>query len=418
MKKIFSLALCALLVYINIFPARAAAAPTVINESAVLIDADSGRVLYQKNMHQKMYPASTTKILTGLLAVEKGNLSDTLTFSHDAVFSIERGSSHASISEGEQMSLEQALYAMSVESANDAAKGVGEYLAAKEGKSFSRMMNERAAQAGAMNSNFVNAHGLHDDNHYTTAYDLAMIAKDCIKYEEFNKIFSTETFSIPPTNKQPETRTFHSANWFLNGAFEYDTIVMSKTGWTGEASHTMVTCAKRGDVTLICVVMKSTAKKDKWNDSAALFDWGFENFKKVDISGEYVALCAPQTINCDDSGRLFIQKEDIVCPGTSVLLSNGDSPESIKADFSAPVLSSDLKTAKMTVELYTGRGDGKNVLATVSATAPVSERKTVSALHTAPKASGTAGDVVMLLLFGVLSFVAAMICDILIARRI
>ena len=179
MKRIFSLALCCLLIYINTITVFAAPVwnGTLTSETAVVIDGKSGQIIYEKNAHQKMYPASTTKILTGLLAVEQGNMSDNITYSHDAVYGIERGSSHASISVGEVLTLEQSMYALSIESANDAAAGIGEYLEQKTGKSLSTLMNERAMEAGAMNSNFVNPHGLPDRNHYTTAYDLAMIAR-------------------------------------------------------------------------------------------------------------------------------------------------------------------------------------------------------------------------------------------------
>lgn len=179
MKRFIAMALCSLIIYMNFLPltAKAAAAPEVLSETAVLIDGVTGQVLYEKSAHRRMYPASTTKILTGLLAVELGDMNDVLTYSHEAVYGIERGSSHASISEGENLTLEQSMYALSIESANDAAAGIGEYVAAKAGKGLSELMTERAKAAGALNSNFVNAHGLHDDNHYTTAYDLAMIAR-------------------------------------------------------------------------------------------------------------------------------------------------------------------------------------------------------------------------------------------------
>ena len=180
MKRFFAMAVCSLFIYLNFTPlfALGAEAPDVLSETAVLIDGKTGQVLYEKNAHQKMYPASTTKILTGLLAVELGEMSDVITYSYDAVYGIGRGTSHASISQGEELTLEQSMYALSIESANDAAAGIGEYVAAKAGKGLSELMNERAKAAGAKNSNFVNAHGLHDKNHYTTAYDLAMIAKE------------------------------------------------------------------------------------------------------------------------------------------------------------------------------------------------------------------------------------------------
>lgn len=425
MKRFIAMALCSLIIYMNMLPltAKAAAAPDIISETAVLIDGVTGQVLYEKSAHRRMYPASTTKILTGLLAVELGNMSDTITFSHEAVYGIERGSSHASISEGEQLTLEQAMYALSIESANDAAAGIGEYVAAKAGKGLSELMTERAKAAGALNSNFINAHGLPDDNHYTTAYDLAMIAKECIKYDKFNEIFTAKTYSIPPTNKQSQTRTFNAANWFNNGVYIYDgnfakeDVLMTKTGWTSEAQHTMVTAIDHDGTVLIAVVMKSVMDDYKYQDTEKLFNWALENFRKVDISGQYIALCADERINCDSSGKLYIAKEDIICEDTQVLMSINDDVNNIKAEFSQPVLDSEMKNATMTATLYTGGGDGRTVMSTVSARGIVSER--TAFVSTIPVAEvNMASDMAMCVIFGMLTFVAVMICDILIGKRI
>jgi len=424
MKRIVSLAACCLVIYMNIMTVFAAKQwnGSLISETAVLMDARTGQVLYQKDAHKKMYPASTTKILTGLLAVELGNMSDKITYSHEAVYGIERGSSHASISEGEVLTLEQSMYAMAIESANDAAAGIGEYIAAKAGKSLGQLMTERAKAAGAKNSNFVNAHGLHDKDHYTTAYDLAMIARECIKHDKFNEIFTAKTYSIPPTNKQSQTRTFNSANWFMNGVFIYDgnfdreDLLISKTGWTGEARHTMVTAIDHDGVQLIAVVMYSTVDDNKWEDTENLLNWALDTYKSVEVSGEYIALCADEEIRCDDRGRLYIEKENLVCEDTTVMLSQGDSVNSIKAEFSQPVLDSRLENATMTATLYTGEGGDRTVLGTVQATAKVSERLAVSVL---PQAEvNVVSDMVMCVLFGLLTFVAVMICDILIGKRI
>lgn len=425
MKRFIAMALCSLIIYMNMLPltVKAAAAPEVISETAVLIDGVTGQVLYEKSAHRRMYPASTTKILTGLLAVELGDMNDVITYSHEAVYGIERGSSHASISEGEQLTLEQSMYALSIESANDAAAGIGEYVAAKAGKGLSELMNERAKAAGALNSNFVNAHGLPDDNHYTTAYDLAMIAKECIKYDTFKQIFTAKTYSIPPTNKQSQTRTFNAANWFNNGVIIYDgsfakeDVLMSKTGWTSEAQHTMVTAIDHDGMVLIAVVMKSVKDDYKYADTEKLFNWALENFKKVDISGEYIALCADERISCDAEGKLYIAKEDIVCESTQVLMSINDDVNNIKAEFSQPVLDSEMKTATMTATLYTGGGDGRTIMATVNASGIVSER--TAFVSTTPVAEvNMASDMAMCVIFGFLTFVAVMICDILIGKRI
>ena len=425
MKRFFAMAVCSLFIYLNFTPlfALGAEAPDVLSETAVLIDGKTGQVLYEKNAHQKMYPASTTKILTGLLAVELGEMSDVITYSYDAVYGIGRGTSHASISQGEELTLEQSMYALSIESANDAAAGIGEYVAAKAGKGLSELMNERAKAAGAKNSNFVNAHGLHDKNHYTTAYDLAMIAKECIKHEEFNEIFTAGRFSIPPTNKQPKTRTFNSSNWFTNNVFIYDgnfdreDLLMTKTGWTGEAQHTMVTAIDHDGLTLIAVVMKTSVDDYKWIDTEKLFNWALEAFKKVDVSGEYIALCADEKTAVDESGKFFVKREDIVCEDAQVVLSVNDSVDNIRAEYTDPVPDSEMKNATFTVNLYTGEGSGRTILATVQAKGPVSEGTIfVSAV---PQAEvNTASNMVMCVIFGLLTFVAVMICDILIGKRI
>lgn len=425
MKRILALATCCLLIYMNtlsVFAAPKEWDGSLISQTAVVMDAKTGQVIYEKDAHKVMYPASTTKILTGLLAVEQGNLADNITYSHEAVWGIERGSSHASISEGEVLTLEQSLYALAIESANDAAAGIGEYLEQKTGTPLAQLMTERAKQAGALNSNFVNAHGLPDDNHYTTAYDLAMIARECVKHKDFRTIFTAKTYSIPPTNKQSKTRTFNSANWFMNGVFIYDGnfpkegLLMSKTGWTQEARHTMVTAMERDGKTLICVVMYSTVDDDKWTDTENLLNWAFANFQSVDLTGQYIALCADEEIYCDERGRLFIEKENITVPDTSVLLPNCADVNSIKAEYSTPVLSGDMTSAEMTATLYTEDASGRKVLATVPVSATVSERTVVSVI---PHVETTlASDLLMTVIFGLLTFIAVMICDILIGKRI
>ena len=175
------------------------------SESAVLIDAASGQVLFQKNMNQKAYPASITKIMTGMLALEKGDLSQTVTMSEEAVFSIDRSSAHIALDVDEEITLEQALYALAIASANEAANGIAETVSGSVAD-FAKEMNQTAVEAGAQNTNFTNPNGLHDDNHYTTAYDMAKITAAALQNPKFAEIFGTEKYDIPPTNKQPETR--------------------------------------------------------------------------------------------------------------------------------------------------------------------------------------------------------------------
>lgn len=301
MKKVVS-ALLSLLLCIVTMPSIKADAvtktiqiPKINSEAAILMDATSGQILFQKNIDRKMYPASITKIMTGMLALQKGKLTDVITMSDNAVFSVDRDSSHIALDVGEKITLEQALYALSIESANDAANGIAELIGGTL-DNFSKMMNDAAAQVGAKNTKFVNANGLHSNSHYTTAYDMAKITAAAIKIPGFIKMFTAKHYEIPSTNKQPVTRIFSSRNKFINGEIPYRGILMSKTGWTSEAQHTLVTTAQKNGTTLIAVVMKSSNTNNKWNDTVALFDYGFTQFSSVSITNEMLAQSAPKKI--------------------------------------------------------------------------------------------------------------------------
>ena len=252
-------------------------------ETAVLMDAASGEVLYAKNADQKMYPASITKLMTILLALEHGKLTDEITFSHDAVYNIEPGSAHIAIMEGETLTLEQVLRAIILRSANEASNGAAEYVDGSV-EAFAKHMTERAKELGCKNTNFVNANGLHDENHYTTAYDMALIAKELLTHEEYRSMMSETYYEIPPTNKQTETRYLHGQHQMLNpnSIYYYEDATGGKTGFTSEALNTLVTYAERDGMELIAVVMKCNGA-EHYTDTAALFDYGFENYESVKL---------------------------------------------------------------------------------------------------------------------------------------
>jgi len=254
--------------------------PEIKSQSFVLMDADSGQVLFEKNMNDRIYPASITKIMTALLALERGRLSDIITMSYDAVWSIERDTSHIALDEGEQITLEQALYALAIESANDAANGIAELICGSMDE-FARQMTSRAKELGALNTNFVNAHGLNDANHYTTAYDMALIMAAAVKIPEFTKIFTAVTYGMPPTNIQPKSRTFNRQNSLVEGRYAYKGLLGEKRGWTPESGYTFVSAARRDGRTLAAVVIKSPDKASMHQDAAALLDYGFNEFVPV-----------------------------------------------------------------------------------------------------------------------------------------
>ena len=269
-------------------------------ETAVLIDAASGEILYDKDADKKMYPASITKLMTILLALENGKLTDEITFSHDAVYNIEPGSAHIAILEGETLTLEQVLRAIILRSANEASNGVAEYVDGSV-EAFAKHMTERAKELGCTNTNFVNANGLFDENHYTTAHDMALIARELLKHEEYRSMMSETDYEIPPTNLQTETRYLHGQHQMLNpnSIYYYKDAIGGKTGYTVEAGNTLVTYAERDGLTLIAVVMKCNGA-EHYTDTAALFDYGFANYASVKIAAvsDYTSTVpVPETYN-------------------------------------------------------------------------------------------------------------------------
>lgn len=265
-----------------------AAAPGISAGAAILMDAETGEVLYSRNADKVLYPASITKIMTALLASEKGNLDDVLTMSFDAVFSIERGSSHIALDVDEEITLEQALNGLLLMSANDAGNGIAEYIGGSiEG--FAEMMTNKAKELGAMNTNFVNPHGLHDENHYTTAYDMALIAREALKYDAFRNIINTTSYEIPPTNKQEETRYLYNQHKMLENpahrsTYFYEGVIGGKTGYTDQAQHTLVTYAEQDGTTLICVIINADTQPIMYTDTVNLFNYGFNEVSKLQLN--------------------------------------------------------------------------------------------------------------------------------------
>lgn len=261
--------------------------PVPSAESAIVIDAKTGQILYEKNAHTKMYPASITKIMTAYLALENGDLNSKITMSEDAVWGIERGSSHIALDVDEQITLEDALYAVMLVSANEAAWGVAEHIGGSL-KEFTDMMNSKAAELGCENTHFVNANGLHDDEHYTTAYDMALITKAALTNEKFMEITSSTYHKILPTNKNSEQRDLWQDNKLINpdSEYYYEYCQGGKTGYTDQAGGTLVTWAQKDDMQLICVTLNGSSALN-YTDSAALLDYFFNNYSYQSPLAEY-----------------------------------------------------------------------------------------------------------------------------------
>ena len=257
--------------------------PDISSQYVVVMDADSREVLYSSNRDAQCYPASTTKILTGLLTIENKSLDDSITFSQNAVKSLSYGDANATISVGETMTIEQALYCLLLRSANEAAYGLAEEVSGSV-SAFATLMNKRAESIGAVNTHFTNASGLSDTFHYTTPYDMALIASECFNNSEFMKITGySGIYIIPPTNKSDFTRYYkHRYDMIKGGEFEYEYSCGGKTGYTDEAGSCLVSFAQKDDIRLVCVIFNSEPDT-RYYDTQKLFDYYLSNYHKISI---------------------------------------------------------------------------------------------------------------------------------------
>ena len=265
-----------------LFPAPAMALdPESIRADAfILMDAQTGQILLEKNMHEERKPASITKIMTALLALEKGDLTEMIPVSQAAT-DIPRDASNISLVPEEILSLEDALYAIMLESANEAANAIAEYLGGSL-TGFATMMTERAAALGALNTSFANAHGLNDDKHYTTAYDMALITQAALGQPKLREVINSSRYVMNATNMQQSTRIFTNKNQLLSqGAIPFPGIIGGKTGFTRASQSTLVETASRDGRELICVLLLGPDSLSNFQDATSLLNFGFNEFRIV-----------------------------------------------------------------------------------------------------------------------------------------
>lgn len=261
--------------------------PQVEAEGAAVMDIDTGAFLYSKNAEAKMYPASITKIMTTMVAIEhisEADLDKKVKASETALSPIGADSSQIWLSVGEKITMRSALYAIMLASANDAANVVAETVGGSI-ENFVQMMNDKAKELGCVNTHFVNPHGLHDDDHYTCAYDMALIAQAAYANPLFRQITKTVEYRIPKTKYMKEDRWLlnHQKMLYEDDEFTYDGCIGGKTGFTDDAWNTLVTYAKRDGRTLVCVELRVNGSWKTFNESAALLDYGFQNFRHEEV---------------------------------------------------------------------------------------------------------------------------------------
>lgn len=287
--KKFILCLITCIVCLSILlPVRSLADNNNLNinaESAILIDGDTGKVLYEKSAYEKRAPASTTKIVTALLALEHCKTTDIATVTSEAITSVPSGYSTDLLKMGEELTIKDLLYALLLPSSNEAANVLAIHIAGSI-DSFASMMNTKAMELGCKNTHFVNPNGVHDDNHYSTAYDLSLIAKEAMKNDIFRQIVSTASYTLPSSNKYSRIdRTLITTNDLIKKQSDnyYEYAIGIKTGFTTPAKNCLVSSATKDGKTLISVVLRSNTDNNRYNDAKTLFNYGFDNFSKKDI---------------------------------------------------------------------------------------------------------------------------------------
>ncbi|MDY2596320.1 MAG: D-alanyl-D-alanine carboxypeptidase family protein [Oliverpabstia sp.] len=259
-------------------------------ETAVLMEAETGAVLYAKGMNELRYPASITKIMTALLAIENCSMDEQVTFTEACLADQEPGSGNAGMKVGEILTMKQCLLVLMIKSANDVATQIAVHVGGSVA-GFADLMNQRAQQLGCVNTHFVNASGMPDENHYTTAYDMALIFREAIKNELFREIISTLSVTIEPTNMNPEARSYNTHHALLSPSApeHYEGCFGGKTGNTDASRCTLVSGAERNGMTLIAVALRADAG-EVCQDHIQMFDYGYNNFEKIQVSGGCVVV--------------------------------------------------------------------------------------------------------------------------------
>ena len=263
-----------------------------------MLEEDTGDILYDKKAFEKMYPASTTKIMTAILTIENCNLYDATTVSYNAIASVPSSYTRANLQVGEVLTIEDLLYATLIPSANDAANVLAEHIGGSI-ESFATMMNTKASEIGCKNTNFTNPSGVHNENHYTTAYDLALIARYAMGLEEFRKVVSTTSYVLPDTDWYNADlsiyngiRKFNNSNALIKPEFKndyYEFATGIKTGYTNASKDCVVASAKKDNVEFIIVVLGAgnleNGRRQKYVDCINLFNFAFDNY-----TSKYLAL--------------------------------------------------------------------------------------------------------------------------------
>lgn len=329
------------------------------SEAVLLMEASTGKVVYEKNGYEKKYPASTTKIMTAILAIEHCNLNETATASEFAINSVPSGYSTANIQIGETLSVKDLLYALMLQSANESAVILAEHVSGSQ-EAFANLMNEKAKELGCKNTHFINPNGIHNENHYTTAYDLALITQYAMKNQTFRDIVKTTSFTLPATTSYPsESRTYANTNNLIiydarnrpdNYYYKYATGV--KTGYTSAAKNCLVASAEKNGIEYISVVLGASITYEstgsvsyRYVDTISLFDYAFDNFsfRKLKSANNLIKTIKIENGKKDENSLDLLIASDV---NSLVSLDNKstqiDPDITLKEGLSAPITKGDI----------------------------------------------------------------------------
>ena len=354
LKNLFNIFILFIIILFNIMTTSFGATEEVSTYSptCLLMEASTGKVIYEKNGYEKAYPASTTKIMTAILTLEHCNLTDVATASYEAVYSVPVGYSNANIQVGEELTINQLLNVLLINSANEAANVLAEHIAGSI-DSFATMMNAKAEEIGCLNTHFVNPNGVHNENHYSTAYDLALMGRYAMKNDIFREFVNTKFYTLPATNKYlTNDRVFGTTNELLkkdtrdsvdNYYYEYCTGI--KTGYTNAAKSCIVASAKKDDIEYIVVILGAGTTDNglsaRYLDCKTLFNYAFENYTVKKLNDEQADL---KTINIPNGTlstkhlKVKIQDEINVLLKKSTDTTNLTPTVEINKDLSVPII--------------------------------------------------------------------------------
>lgn len=321
----------------------------IYSQGAVLLESSTGKILYGKNENEKLYPASTTKILTAIIAIENYKLTDKVTANNTAIMAIPSGYSNAGIQPGETLTVEELLQLFLIHSANEVGYIFAEDISGSV-DNFANLMNKKATEIGCKNTHFTNPSGIHNVEHYSTAYDMALIAQYCMKNETFRSIVSMPSCTIEPTDKY-EKRYFKNTNDLLDSKskYYYENAIGIKTGFTTQAKNCLIAGSKKDDMELITVVLGAEATADgrsgRYIDTINLFDYGFANYKiqKINSANTEIQSLTIKNATKETKNLPLILKDNIsALVPTNMDTSNLKYNIDVNTEISAPIVEGDV----------------------------------------------------------------------------